>query len=379
MRHCSKPLELVFVHLGSARPLHLKPNIIRLKSLFPEVQINLIVDQFSLKNFKDLENVNIYNYEPDSAVEELFNFSKNNLDFRNGFWRYSLERIFAITDLHRNIPDVKLLHLESDVLILPNFPFLKFESIDTLAWCKFNETKDVASLLFTPTFTESRWLTEIIKNEMELNASITDMKALSLISKKYSEKIKILPSLPNKNKSKLINHNSKNLLGDISFLSDNFDEFDGIFDSAPIGMWLLGQDPRNHFGKLILHDDSFISSGDSFVNPSRVVYDMNENGHIFIKDESLKYPLYCLHVHSKEQKIFSKIWITIISDYIKLASNEKQIKYIKIEIVLQIYFELVRSRSVIRYILIQPYIYKKIKKLRSKLKKITSILSDCLI
>ena len=338
--------------------------------MFPDIKINLIVDKFSLKNFKNLENVDIYNYESNSEVNDLFGFFKNNLNFRNGFWRYSLERIFAINDLHRNIPNAKLLHLESDVLILPNFPFLKFENMNSLAWCNYNKTKDVASLLFTPSFTKSRWLAEKVLEEFKCNSNVNDMKALSLISRKYPKKIKILPSLPSENKSKLINQNSKTELNDTSILSAYFDLFGGIFDSAPIGMWLLGQDPRNHFGKLILHDDSFISSGDSFVNPSGVTYDINENGCIFINDENRRYPLYCVHIHSKEQKVFSSIWITAISDYIKLTSNKNQITYVKIGILLEIYIELLRSRSVIRYVLSQPNIYRKIQKLRSRLKNI---------
>lgn len=367
MKNTCTETEVVFVQLGNHRALHVKPNVIRLLKLFPGIKVNLIVDNHSIKNFKGLKNVQFYLYRPPQKIEMLFNSNQHDQTFRSGFWRYSLERIFAIGEFHTSRPDVKILHFESDVLALPNFPFTKFEGLNGLAWCTFNESKDVASLLFSPKIEDTQWLVARVEEEMRCNLRATDMTVLSSISKENPEKISILPSIPNLSNSKLINQKSKIHASDYNQLSSGFNVFGGVFDSAPIGMWLLGQDPRNHFGKLIIHTTSFIDTGDSFVNPAAVKYRINHKGELIIDDGESYYPVFCLHVHSKELKLFSSNWFKSLSMYVELTNNKKSIKFLKLGILFNIFIELLMSKSLIRFILSEPTMYRILSKIQKLL------------
>lgn len=367
MKNTCTKLEVVFVQLGNNRALHVKPNIIRMLNLFPDIQVNLVVDAQSIKHFKGLKNVQIYRYRSPHEIDILFNFNQHDQTFRSGFWRHSLERIFAINEFHASRPDVKILHFESDVLVLPNFPFTKFQDLNDLAWCTYNESRDVASILFSSKSEDTEWLAARVKEEMRSDLRTTDMKVLSLISKKNPKKISKIPSIPSNSNSKLINQKSKIRLSDYNQLSSGFNVFGGVFDSAPIGMWLLGQDPRNHFGKLFIHATSFIDNGDSFVNPADVKYRINQRGEMIIEDGKIFYPVYCLHVHSKELKLFSINWFKGLSAYVELTNDKRPIKYLKSGILFNILIELLRSKSLIRFILTEPTIYKKLSKIQKLL------------
>ena len=79
----------------------------------------------------------------------------------------------------------------------------------------------------------------------------------------------------------------------------------GIFDSAPTGMWLLGQDPRNYYGVKFLHDTKIFMADNCFLNPSLGNYVIDKSGSIYIENGDFSVPIFCLHVHSKEIDLFN--------------------------------------------------------------------------
>ncbi len=183
--------------------------------------------------------------------------------------------------LHRTKDSISsILHLESDVLLLPHFPIEQFETISELTWCKFNETHDVSAILYSPNLSSSVWLGTAIREAIRENAALTDMTVLSLIRGKNPDKIKYFPSLSNSD-SKI---------------------FDGVFDGAAIGMWLTGRDPRNSFGRIQRH----ASLPEAQDNPTEYKFKLSLTGELFVTNGAESIQVYNLHIHSKSKLLFGR-------------------------------------------------------------------------
>ena len=273
--------EIVFVHLGHAPAPHLWLNIRSIKRNFSLAKITVVVS--SGRHLRHLEklDVNTFMYSCTAQDENLLSNLKHNAAFRKGFWRYSLERILALEALHTTRTSIdSILHLESDVLLLPDFPIGQFENISELTWCKFNATHDVSAVLFSPNLQTTAWLANAIREEIRENASLTDMTVLSLIQGKNPDKINYFPSL-SISESKI---------------------FDGVFDGAAIGMWLTGRDPRNSYGLIQRH----VLHPDAQDDPSKYKYVVRPTGKLFATKGLESTQVYNLHIHSKNKFLFGR-------------------------------------------------------------------------
>lgn len=282
-------MHLIFVHLGKAEARHLRPNIIRALKLFPNLEITVIYseDLFTL-NFRDLP-IHLYKYqEIDDSDHSLSNLG-HDTKFRNNFWRYSLERLYALSEWHVSHPNEKILHIESDILLMPNFPLATFGELERISWCAFNDTHDVASILFSPNPAETLWMIEGINNNISTDTRLTDMTALRRLRNEFPKRVSYLNS------------------------SENSDKFGGIIDAAPIGMWLCGRDPRNHYGVI----RRFMKLPESDMDPSAVKYQILGDGVLkaSFSDGTTK-PILNLHVHSKQKILFGRAWRFWLSLYV---------------------------------------------------------------
>jgi len=233
-----------------------------------------------------------YFYTTNSRDEALLNRMAHNREFRGGFWRYTLERIFAIEAWHCNFPNEGVFHLESDILLFPNFPWGEISKGSRLSWLRFNESHDVAAIIYSPKYMESQWLAELVRENIEKNFELTDMTVLSVISRKEKERVRILPSLLNE--SSVENFELKSA-------STVSGPFEGIFDPAAIGMWLLGQDPRNHRGLLI----KFREMDESWVKPGHWRFKFSSKDGLSIATRIGNQSIFNLHVHCKGSVYFS--------------------------------------------------------------------------
>jgi hypothetical protein len=122
------------------------------------------------------------------------------------------------------------------------------------------------------------------------------MTLLREVSKNYPHRIMYFPVAESPN-SQLINTDASEEFSKRA--SIQFGKFQGIFDAAPIGMWLTGQDPRNHRGRILRYKPI----PESYVDPTRL------KGRLELKEENLMYdgntPIYDLHIHSKARNLFS--------------------------------------------------------------------------
>lgn len=315
----SANLEILFIHLGESPCQHLWLNLKRTAQLFPALQINLILDsKVHLKKVPTQINTIFWSDSTDNKY-----WGKNrDLIFRRGFWKHSINRLFALEFFHNIIGEKPILHIESDVILLPNFPWKNVSQLDQLFWQPYNSQRDVASLVFSPSLETTAMLRQELMESLQANPLHTDMSILKEISIKGNISRKYFPIL-NRSLPSLRNQNYE-------LHSDRFEEYEndefleGIFDSAAIGMWLLGHDPRNTYGKFLLHDKSLIEDGDTPVDPRKVEFNISKEGNLSVCSKvspELEISVWSLHAHSKELALFDHRWLEKLSEYVVLTKH----------------------------------------------------------
>ena len=273
--------EIVLIHLGDAKARHLWGNIKGIRRNFPTAKVTLIYS--SDRHQKKIKKLKIdsHLYSCSLEDEELLQSLAHDVRFRKGFWRFSIERLLALEEYHKaKNPTDPILHLESDILMLPGFPIDTFQEMKILSWCKFNESHDVSAILFSPHSNATTWLANNVRLELRGNATLTDMTVLSAIAKKNPQSVRHLPSLNN----------------------PKSETFTGVFDGAALGMWLTGRDPRNKFGLIQRH----VALPEAQDNPGRYKFVLTSRKELQAMDENISSQVYNLHIHSKNRMLFSR-------------------------------------------------------------------------
>ena len=301
--------EIVFVHLGDATAKHLWKNIRNIRLLWPEFTITLVSDsKYNLRKAKKLGIISVEcNLNEDFG--KLFRESKHDASFRQGFWNYSILRLFAVLQYSISNPQARVVHLESDIAVFPNFPFDKLSGLEKLSWMRFNDTHDVGAIFILPSSKQSQFLLDQLVHLFSNDPSLTDMTLLNAFGRLHPDMVLYLPVAAN-SFDKLIR---RDIVGNHEALeiTQNFDQFNGIFDSAPLGMWLLGQDPRNHLGRIIRHREL----PESYIQPQQVQLKFDELRDFLYFDNHI--PIFNLHVHSKELKYFESGWRRAIQSRVR--------------------------------------------------------------
>lgn len=342
-------LNSLFVHLGPAKADHLFLNIDRHRSLFPDRPVHLVVDNEQLITKARAEKVPVTIYSATESQNELLESMNHDTKFRQGFWRYTIERLFAISFFHEKYPDAGILHIESDVLLLPSFPFEELESCEKIRWMTYNKTHDVSALLYSPNLNQSQWLVEHLMDELSKNLFLTDMTALSTIRR-----------------------NNPNLVENFTNIKEAFDKgSEEAFDSAAIGMWLCGQDPRSHYGILKLHNNGEFNSKSIDFNPASFKYMYTSEKGLQITHNSMLATVHCLHIHSKSLKMFDVNWESELKKYIELSENASPISQYSFKLFLSLIRQNIEHKTLFPFLAGLPYIYRlrmKLRKLKAKKK-----------
>jgi hypothetical protein len=291
-----KDFQIIFVQLGSAKAAHLWKNISSIKNKWPEYDVVLITDSNEhVKKAKKLK-IGIWEFVPTQEISDLMSNSAHNHEFRQGFWNYSVLRLFAVLEYSNIRPQTSLIHLESDVTVFPNFPFSTLSSRPLPTWLRFNESHDVGSIFTIPDVDAAKWLKQTFIKELKKNSSLTDMTLLNCVSRRYPELMEFLPVAADPS-DPLIRYADRNS-PEAERITETSSIYNGIFDSAPIGMWLLGQDPRNHLGRII----RFKELAESYIQPQFTKYSFNSDAQTLVTSTGTQ--IFNLHVHSKEISYF---------------------------------------------------------------------------
>lgn len=277
--------KIVFVYLGSPLPRYAVYNLRRTRKLFPDHEVVLISD--SLSNSYGLEGISFYLVlEMKTQWSDVFFSMSHDPNFRQSFWFNSLARFMAIKIYMEAMNDESVIHLELDVWISENFPFLNFQEIkELIAFTLPSDTEGSAAILYLKNRRAINELVKFSEQIIERNPSASDMTILREIYDLNLIPNRILPSHPTVS-------NEKDSIFDSS-----------LFDPSSWGMYLLGQDPRNHKGRQIIHRTQpkhYIDGSEfEFIYDNRSVKVFN-NGDV--------YNLVMLHVHSKDLRIFANFY-----------------------------------------------------------------------
>jgi hypothetical protein len=345
-------LSLLFVHLGTKTPRYLRTNIERSRVLFPNLRISLVTDVRNLTNWAQKQDVEIINYQEDPAFNSAFKFENLESNFRNGYWRYTIERLIAINTFHNLHPQIPVLHLESDVILMPDFPLDKVSALTKIYWLKYGPRADIASILYTPNAEKTSEFCERLIDEIKNNEE-SDMELLWKLRTKFVNDYSTFPTMNAKTKS-LLNIKSEKSETEISqkMLESNFD---GLFDAAGIGIWISGGDPRNNFGFTTIHTRQLIDSGNIYIDSSKESFVSVGNGELRIETEGLELvPVYNLHVHSKNRRLLSAVWIPELEKLLRYKGRTAKVISFNIQILVQEISLNLRNKSFLRYILHLP-------------------------
>jgi hypothetical protein len=293
-------LEVVLIHLGGPVPKYLISNILNIQAQFPNISLNLIVDEMSSKGARRIPGLKYHFYSPSPEVDRKLIASFAHVPFRGGYWRLTYERIIALTDFHQSIPTSPILHIESDILTLENFPMREISQLSSTHWLASDGEKDVASLIFIPNLEESLFLKQELLSELSMGQFTSDMQSLHRIRQENPTRIKLFPSMFSDAKM-----------------------YGGIFDPAAYGMWLTGIDPRNNFGLTKYFDTQTIEAANFYVKPQELEYSL-KNGNLFANSSSgERLPIYCLHIHSKNKRLLSTGYLRPLARMVEKAESRK--------------------------------------------------------
>jgi hypothetical protein len=291
-------MRIVFVHLNGNVPRYLGANLERHINLFRNHSVILIQDEKS-RPFKLPKLLN-YTVAYDNRWEELNHLYSHPKDFRRNFWLTSSTRLYALHSFMKTSEE-EMLHLESDVIIAPDFPFKKFQLMsETLAFPVMSNERGVGSVIYIRDLIGAEILTSNLIAQARVNPQSTEMLALRKIMDDFPENVKVLPVGPNqidiyRNASRSM---TAKLVGSANY-------FGGIIDGVEIGQYFFGTDPRNRRSRILMRQD--IANGYCNIAKCNLKFDTYRkfpNLRFSTGGEIREFPIFALHVPSKEVKIF---------------------------------------------------------------------------
>ncbi len=234
-------------------------------------------------NANAVENIGINSFFYDITLNDaLFNdMHAKRQNFRNGFWRYSLERLLSL-DAYFQDNDEEVIHVESDVVLLNGFEKYQIQTINT-SWLTHKDNEDSAAVLTIGNQKSFARFQEDLRSSFTQNLTLSEMQILRKMRRTASKDYDVMPSIHANGDIPLV----QNVLGERI-----------VFDPAALGMWMFGHDPRNHFGvtrKSLLEG---VQRGDAF---DLSMITKSGNPHLYISGTT---KVLSLHIHTKAEAVF---------------------------------------------------------------------------
>lgn len=291
-------MNIVFVHIGPKVPAHLARNLVRTIKLFRGHPVILItLPGTRCPNIDGLVRID---YSPNDYFWKVSENLSHPKDFRGNFWANTLTRFLALHDYMSAVQE-EFIHVESDVILAEDFPFERFNKLrKPIAFPVVNQHQGIASVLYLRDQNASKELMKVIISEVEGNPFTTDMLILRSLYDGHQDSVQALPTGPdtsdsfNGTKNDETVHNTRKSLKLVG----------GIIDGLDIGYYLFGEDPRNHRGKRFLRT----VLPDYYLNPKYLKFSYSHSRKfINISTTSGEIPIYSLHIHSKDLRLFDLI------------------------------------------------------------------------
>ena len=320
-------LTFVIVYLNSLPPDYALQNMRRLNKLFPDTQLVYVTNIVTVLPTDIDAMIFEISTEKYQTLFESHSFDKS---FRNGFWQSSLLRLIILSEIHAMLEGGPILHLEADVLLMPDFPLNGFRKSKKLMWTAFNSEVDVAALLFSPSPEATEFFSLRLLEMLALDFALTDMRALARFREQFPDKVALLPS---------------------SDSDLTYDDFQCLFDGAIFGMWLLGQDQRNHFGRLVRFKD--LQESKYKIGGNLLLY--RDRSLRLSTDGETAIPLVNLHVHCKDPRIFN-VDDRVLKNRVRQARSRITIPIFSVKIFLKLLLTAIKMGEMKSFVLHFPVI-----------------------
>ena len=228
---------IVYVLLGENPAPTLYHFALEAKARSPKSEVILITDH-PASHYKFPGTV--INYVRDSECRSLallYRKFRERIELSGGYWLYTLERLFALTQLSKCDINGPIVHLESDVLLSTTTEHVKKlrQMCKKTSIPRYSSDMGIASFLYSPSIhqlkSDLNSLSTILFEHMTLNRDfLTDMQLLG--RGLNTSLLQELPTLPN-DAWKLDNDERGRKL---------------VFDGLAYGQYLFGQDPLHQGG-----------------------------------------------------------------------------------------------------------------------------------
>lgn len=281
-------VPFIFIHLGTQFfPEYVNIAIDQCKYWNPNSPIYFVSSRCHKDKIRDKSIQHIFLEDiPILPKRKVFiNTSTLDSTFRNGFWKYTTERLFVLEDLCTYLNIEEFFHIENDNMIYFNGNSLleTFRKYSNGLMAPALSRKELTfGILYCNNLQVLSKLTEFILSTNSEN----EMSTSSRFFNTHVDATSYLPSIPIENV-------------DNRFASNGLSDFKGIFDPAQYGQWLGGIDPRNGPSAPFL-----FSNSEAIVQPNTFKYEIGDDGRYWIISTMVKYPIYLLHIHSKKLEMF---------------------------------------------------------------------------
>jgi hypothetical protein len=291
-------MKIVMVQLGEELPKILVENIIYLKTVFPQIKIVLIESHKLPIPAYIQSQINVFQMSSNELLmlqNDIYSVKKPDLKFRKGYWFFTLARLYALNEFAK-VNDGPFLHVESDVMLLPNFPFESFQAIKEISYPLVDSEYGIASTVYIPDSAKLSLFWEFARSKLSENPILSDMELLGLYQSRYPSRVFVQPSIPPIQDF----YSSDTSIERKNLLSSNFEFFGGIFDGMNWGMFLTGEDPRNRFGlRRLFHHQCSLP-----LNLTSAKFKVVDNQLFCYQGNCLPFPVYSIHLHSKDIRYF---------------------------------------------------------------------------
>jgi hypothetical protein len=283
-----KVRETVFayVYTGSKPPAYFIAAMRNTKRLFPTSRVCLLTDNRQLLPASKMTGIEVIEVTQEGLMLDD-TFSERNASFRQGFWVHTTTRLLHLNQLVKHVsPDGHVIHLEGDMLVLPDFPLEALAERRQPSWMALEDDQDMPGLI-SIRCSDIPDLVQRISRILESEPNLNDMQILHKIRTIQPDRIQLLPSLP-----------YSRLEGNVGLESTRGTPI--LFDPAYYAQWFIGEDPRNAWG-LVRRKRQLRK----FINLGNYRLAKNQANGLTLASNREEFDLATLHVHSKEARFFA--------------------------------------------------------------------------
>ncbi len=285
-----KNIPIVYIHIGETLPSYARLSAEQSRLWNPANPIYFIVSNPPEKGFDVSETwVSIESFPKTPVHEHFCHVSKLNTSFRNGFWKYTTERLFTLYDwmLHSGIHEC--FHMEYDNMLyfsLNDYPFHRYpQPLLAPMLCKSDRYCHVG---FSVSYFRDANAMEQLLNHLACPYNIHEMEMAGAFWAENPELCGTLPVCPPG--TVLVTEHGRR----------DMETTHEIFDVQPYGQYLGGQDPRND-GQQGPGYENIDCSFTTAQFKYKVEVDTLGRGYPLLIDKTGKsWPIYNLHVHCKD-------------------------------------------------------------------------------